>query len=114
MIESESGVAGHGVFERKGLDVSPGDEAVFDGPEPAESPFAEEAVEGDIDVNDDHAAFDFEQVDVVDDFGAAAVHVEDGLAHQMLVQQHPAGMIDEGGILVRLRAAGRRWRRRRS
>ena len=51
-------------------------------------------------MNDDHAALRFEQMNVVDDFGAAAVHVEDGLAHQVLVQQHPAGMIDEGGILV--------------
>ena len=51
-------------------------------------------------MDDDHAALRFQQVDVVDHFGPPAVHVEDGLAHQVLVEQHPAGMIDEGRILL--------------
>ena len=72
----------------------------FSRPQPAQAPFAQEAVEGNIDVDDDHAALGFQQVDVVDHLGAAAVHVEDRLAHQVLVQQHPAGLIDEGGIAV--------------
>ena len=75
----------------------------------------QEAVEGDIDVDDHHAALGLQQVDVVDHLGPAAVHVQDRLAHQVLVEQHPAGLVDEGRILARrLRAAGRRWRRRRS
>ena len=68
-------------------------------------PLAEKAVERNIDVNDDHAALRFEQMNVVDDFSAAAVHVQNRFAHQVLVQQHPTGMIDKGRIFI---ALGRR------
>ena len=48
----------------------------------------------------DHAALGLQQVDVVDHLGPPAVHVEDRLAHQVLVEQQPAGLVDEGRILL--------------
>ena len=73
--------------------------------QPAQAPFAQEAVERDVHVDDDHPALGLQQVDVVDHLGPPAVHVEDGLAHQVLVEQDPAGLVDEGR--VRLAAFGR-------
>ena len=35
-------------------------------------------------------------MNVVDHFGAAAIHVENGFAHQVLVQQNPAGLVHKG------------------
>jgi len=43
--------------------------------EPAKPPLAEETVEGNIDVDDDHAALRFQQVYVVDHFGTPTIHV---------------------------------------
>ena len=68
--------------------------------QPPQAPLPQKPVEGNIDVDDDHAAARFQQMHVVDHLGAAAVHVEDRLAHQVLVEHDPAGLVDEGRILV--------------
>ena len=68
--------------------------------EAAQAPAPQEAVEGNIDVHQHHAALRLQQVDVVDHLGPPAVHVQDRLAHQVLVEHQPAGLVDEGRILV--------------
>jgi hypothetical protein len=49
-------------------------------------------------VDQDHPPFGIEQVHVIDDFRAPAVHVQNRLAHQVFVEQNPALLIDERRI----------------
>ena len=93
-------IGGRHVFQRERLHVLPGNEHVLQEVEAAQAPPPQEAVEGNIDVDQRHAALGLQQVNVVDHFGPPAVHVEDRLAHQVFVEHQPAGLVDEGRVVL--------------
>ena len=66
--------------------------------QPAQTPFAQKTVEGDVHVAEQHVAFSCQQVNIVDHFDAPAVHVENGPSHEVLVDEKPAFLIDKGRI----------------
>ncbi len=51
-------------------------------------------------MNQDHSALREQQVNVIDHFGAAAVGVQNGLPHQMFIQQNPTFLVVEWRIRV--------------
>ena len=53
-------------------------------------------------VNQDHPPLALQQVNVVDHLDPPAVHVQDRLAHQVLVDQQPARLVHERRVLLPL------------
>ena len=95
-----------GVFQRERLNVAPGDELIPVPFQPAQAPLAQEAVEGGVHMDNDHPALGIEELDIVHDLRAPAIHVENGAAHQVVVEEQPALLIDKR----RIRRAVLVWR----